>query len=563
MVLKVDDSLSMMEHIYKNEKEKKDQIFFTQPLGNDEVTETTYGDAIMEARKLATYLKSKGCEPGDKVGMISKNCDKFFIAEVAIWMAGCTTVAIFPNTNAKTVGYCLEHSEAKFLIVGKLDAYETLEGGFPDVPTICMPLAPEKAQGSFDHWDDVIAASEPLEGEPLRAKDDICLFIYTSGSTGTPKGVMHSFRAMEDSVHGILDTNKSFYSDDARILSYLPLAHIFERAYVLATGLVVGFHVYFAESISTFKDDLQRARPTLFISVPRLWLKFQQGVFAKFPEPKLNTLFSIPLIGSIIKGKILKTLGLNKVKLAGSGSAPIPESVLTWYRRLGLNLYEGYAMSEDFAYSHLSRKGFSKAGYVGVPYPGVKVKIDPETQEILIDSPGKMVGYYKMEEKTKESFDEEGYFKTGDRGLREANGMLKITGRLKEIFKTSKGKYVSPAPIENLLNSDALVELSLVGGSGYPQPYAVVTVAEALRPKLGEDDTRKSVESGLKSLLESVNSQIEHHEQLQFIAISSDEWSPENGCLTPTLKIKRAGIEDLIADKVEGWYGSGEKIVWE
>lgn len=558
----VDTSLSMMEHIYENEKKNKDKVFFTQPYGNDVVKDTTYGEMVMEARRMATYLKSLGLGNGDKVGMISKNCDKFIIAEVAIWMAGCTTVAIFPNTNAKTVSYCLEQSDSKFLFVGKLDDYEVIEPGFPDLPKVAFPLAPEAAQSSFDKWDDIIAANEPLEGEPQRARDDLCLFIYTSGSTGQPKGVMHSFGSMIDATHGILTEQKKYIHTNSRMMSYLPLAHVFERAYVECPGLVVADHIYFAESITTFKEDLQRARPTVFISVPRLWVKFQQGVFKKFPEPKLNTLFSIPILGSIIKGKILKTLGLNKVQLAGSGSAPIPDALLAWYRRLGLNLYEGYAMSEDFAYSHLSKKGFSRTGYVGVPYTGVRVKIDPDTQEILIDSPGKMIGYYKMEEKTKESFDSEGFFKTGDRGERLENGLLKITGRLKEIFKTSKGKYVSPAPIENLLNADPLVELSLVGGSGYPQPYVQIVVAEDIRNDFGNEATKTMVEGKIEALLDSVNAQIEHHEQMVFAVIVTSEWTTENGCLTPTLKIKRGTIEDNAKPHLDEWYGAKKKVIW-
>lgn len=553
--------LSMMQHIYENEKRYKDELYFTQPMGNDVVVQTTYGEMMQEARKVATYLKGLGFGDGDKIGMISKNCDKFIIAEVGIWMAGCTTVAIFPNTNAETVNYCLTDAEAKFLFVGKLDDYETLVDGFPDVPKVAFPLAPKAALDSFDNWN-VIEESEPMEGEPDRARDDLALFIYTSGSTGKPKGVMHSFGPIADSVHGILTTQSKFMDHNTRMLSYLPLAHVFERAYVESTSLVTGCQVFFAESLATFKDDLVRAQPTVFISVPRLWVKFQQGVFKKFSEGTLNTLFKIPGVGSFIKGKILKTLGLNKVKLAGSGSAPIPASLLNWYRRLGLNLYEGYAMSEDFAYSHLSKKGASEPGYVGVPYEGVKVKIDPETSEILIDSPGKMVGYWKLEEKTKDSFTDDGYFKTGDRGERKPNGMLKITGRLKELFKTSKGKYVSPAPIENLLNADAMVELSLVGGSGFPQPYVQIVVAEDLREKIDEAETKEKIESRISALLDEVNAKIEHHEHMDFAVISTQEWTPENGMLTPTLKIKRSAIEDSVEDKLQGWYDQKKKIIW-
>jgi long-chain acyl-CoA synthetase len=559
---------SILQHIYDNEKSKANQVYTSQPYTSDDVRDTTWGEFMQEARKMASYLQSLGFEKGDRIGMISKNCDKFICAEVAIWMAGYTTVAIFPNTNESTVNYCLTDAEVKALFVGKLDDYETLEPGFPaDIPKIAFPLAPAAARDSFDHWEDIIAKSEPLEGEPDRAREDFALFIYTSGSTGKPKGVVHDFGHIQDAVHGILNSLSKFITKDTRILSYLPLAHVFERCYVGMTSLTMGFHVFFAETIKTFKDDLVRAQPTVFISVPRLWVKFQQGVFQKFSPGKLKVLFSIPGVSSIIKGAIRKALGLNQVKLAGSGSAPLPAELLSWYQKIGLNLYEGYAMSEDFAYSHLSQKGSSKPGYVGKPYPGVDVRIDPETQEILIKSLGRMVEYWKLPEKTAESFTEDGYFKTGDRGLREADGMLKITGRLKELFKTSKGKYVSPAPIENLLNEDPLVELSLVGGASMPQPYCQIVIAEDVRIKLQKnpDDAglKKMITDKISSLLDKVNGQIEHHEQMKFAVIATSEWTTENQKLTPTLKIKRGTIEDEAQPKLDGWYEAGEKIIFD
>ena len=326
-------------------------------------------------------------------------------------------------------------------------------------------------------------------------------------------------------------------------------------------SIVAGTHVFFAEALDTFVNDLMRCRPTIFISVPRLWLKFQIGVFEKMPEKKLNLLFKVPVLSGIIKKKLLSKLGLDAVRIAGSGSAPIPAELIAWYRTLGLNLLEGYAMSEDFAYSHLSTEQYNEPGYVGVPYPEVDVKISDQG-EILIKSPGNMQGYYKQEELTSASYTEDGYFKTGDRGERRSNGLLKITGRVKEIFKTSKGKYVAPAPIENIINNDRRVELSCVSGSGFPQPYAQVVVAEDLRGKLDQSDVRTEIENALQALLKTVNSSVEHHERLQFIAITSDDWTIANGFLTPTMKIRRSAIEDATADHVQGWYEQGKSIIW-
>jgi long-chain acyl-CoA synthetase len=472
-------------------------------------------------------------------------------------MAGFSTVAIFPTANQETVSFILEHAEAKALFVGKLDTWDDLKNAVPaELHQIAFSLAPPT---DLLKWNDLLASTEPLSERPTRAPEEIGLIIYTSGSTGRPKGVMHSFGRMSAASHGIVDALA--INEDDRALSYLPLAHVFERAYLGCTGWITGAHLYFAESLETFVADLQRANPTLFISVPRLWLKFQLGVFKKMPPKKLDLFLKIPVLSGIVKKKILGGLGLGSVRLAGSGSAPIPADLIAWYRRLGLNLLEGYAMSEDFAFSHLSTKEHGEPGYVGVPYPGVEVKIS-DVGEILIKSPGTMVGYYKQPELTAESFDEDGYFKTGDRGERKSSGLLKITGRVKEIFKTSKGKYVAPAPIENLINNDPHVELSCVTGSGQPQAYALVVLAEDLRPRLGEAAFRAELQPKLQALLASVNAQVLHHERLEFLAVVSNDWDVTNGLLTPTMKIRRSAIEEAYDDQVEGWYAAGSKVIW-
>ena len=547
----------LLDFVYENESQYSNKPWMTQPIAGGQVVEYTWKQGVDQARRMAAYLKSLDFEPGSKIAIISKNCAHFILSELAIWMAGHTSVALYPTVNAETAEYVLEHSDSKLVFVGKLDTWDEIEPGVDkNLPRIAFPLAPSN---TYTQWDDIVAQTAPLEDNPSRKPDDLAILIYTSGSTGKPKGVMHNFGRMSIAAQGMV--RELDFSPQDRCLSYLPLAHVFERAYIECTTFVAATHIFFAESLDTFVQDLQRCRPTLFISVPRLWLKFQLGVFKKMPQKKLELLTKIPFLSSIVKKKILAGLGLDSVRLAGSGSAPIPAELIAWYRNLGLNLLEGYAMSEDFAYSHLSTLQFNEPGYVGVPYPEVEVKIS-DIGEILIKSPGNMVGYYKEEEMTKECYTEDGYFRTGDKGERKPNGLLKITGRVKEIFKTSKGKYVSPAPIENIINSDSHVELSCVSGSGFPQPYAQIVVAEDLRAQLNDGPVRNEIESAITSLLEVVNSKVEHHEQLQFIAIISDEWSISNGYLTPTMKIRRSAIEAGCADRVEGWYKEGKRVFW-
>jgi long-chain acyl-CoA synthetase len=551
----------ILDYVYDHEAKLPQHVYLTQPLGGGQVKDYTWSQIMNEARRVAAHLRSLGLTPGDRVAMLSKNCAHFFIVELAIWIGGFTTVAIFPTEGESTIRFVLEHSEAKVLFVGKLDNFATQRPGVPaGVKLISMPMGPKDLGAEVGNWDDIVAKTAPLEGKIARAPADLAMIIYTSGSTGQPKGVMHSFERITRASEGMRERIE-FKAGD-RALSYLPLAHVFERAYIECVSMLVGGgQIFFAESLDTFLADLKRARPTLFISVPRLWLKFQQGVFSKMPPARLEFLLKIPIIGKRVGKKVLTGLGLDAVRLAGSGSAPIPGELISWYRRLGLRLLEGYAMTEDFAFSHLSSDEHNEPGYVGIPYKGVDVKISEEG-EVLIKSPGCMIGYYKRPDLDAESFTPDGFFRTGDKGERKPSGLLKITGRVKELFKTAKGKYVSPAPIENKLNEHALIELSCVSGVGQPAAYSLVILAENIRKQGSDPAVKARVEKELGEWLNEVNKGLSGYEQLQMFVIISDPWTIENGLLTPTMKLKRAKIEASVADKLEGWYGAKKPVIW-
>lgn len=551
------DFKPILEHVYDHERDHPDRVFLTQPVDGGQTIDYTWRQVMDEARRMAAHLRAIGVGDGAHVAMLSKNCAHFFIAELAIWMAGGTTVAIFPTEGPDTIRYVLEHSDAKLLFVGKLDTWSQQEPGVPaDLPRIALPLAPPT---SLPKWNDLVARTEPLAGRIARQPDDLAMIIYTSGSTGTPKGVMHSFGRVSRVAQSIVDSEK--YTAQDRLLSYLPLAHVFERAFVECASFVAGPHVFFAETLESFVADVRRARPTLFISVPRLWVKFQHGVLAKMPQKKLDLLLKIPILSGVVRRKILDGLGLDQVRLAGSGSAPIPPEVVAWYHRLGLNLMEGYGMTEDMAYSHVSRAHAHAPGYVGIPYPGVEVKLS-EDGEVLIKSPGRMVGYYKQPELTTQSFTPDGFFRTGDLGERTPQGLLKITGRAKELFKTAKGKYVAPAPIENLLGESSLIETVMVSGVGQPSAYGLVVLSEEVRPRLSDPKVRAQVEQELGRLLAEVNAKVADYEQLKMLVIAREPFSIENGLLTPTMKIRRARIENAVAPELERWYSSKGPVVW-
>lgn len=549
---------SFLEHCNKT----PGKVYMTQPLGDGEVKDWTFQETLDEAKKMAGYLESQHFEDGSKIAICSKNCAEWIIADLAIWLCGFVSIPVYPTLTAKTVAYILEHSESKLLFVGKLDKkpWDEMKGGVPgDLPKISFPMKPEGDWG--ENWEDVIAKATPIAEPVTHTPEELATIVYTSGSTGMPKGVMVSFKAMkaasESMVQAISITPKDRY------LSYLPLSHVMERFVGECVSMVSGMHIFFAESLTTFVADLARCRPTVFISVPRLWTKFQMGVHTKMPPEKLQFLIKIPLLGWFVKRKVLKGLGLNCVRVAGSGSAPIPAELVAWYRELGLNLLEGYGMTENFALSHLTKPGFEKTGYVGVPYPGVEQRLN-EQGEIEVLSPGMMMGYYKNDEATKEATTEDGWLRTGDRGEIDEMGRLKITGRTKEIFKTSKGKYVAPAPIENKLNVSQHIELSCVTGTGYPQPFALVQLSEAIKNMAkAEQEQRDNIEAQLKEFLKDrVNQTLDPHEHLQCLVIIHDDWLPENGFLTPTQKLQRRSIEEAYKGSFDSWVDQKTPIVW-
>ena len=547
----------VLHHFYRAARERPDAVFLTQPLGRGRVDHFSFARALDEAKRIAAYLRSLDLPPRSQIAIASKNCAHFFLSDLAIWMAGHVSVALYPTQDARTVRYILDHSESKLLFVGKLDSWDETRKGVPEgIPCVAYPLARDT---DFSQWSTILERYEPIVDEPRRHPDDWAVIFYTSGTTGRPKGVVHSFATISAPTHGLVKMLGVRESD--RYLSYLPLAHAMERWLGECNAFATGLHVYFAERVDTFVEDLRRARPTLFASVPRLWLKFQQGVYAKIPQKKLERMLRLPVVSRIVKKKILESLGLDQVRFAGCGSAPVPAGLLAWYRNLGLELLEGYGLTENFSYSHVTRPGQARAGFVGPPQEGVECKLAGDG-EILVKSPGTMVGYFKDPELTRESLTADGFLRTGDQGV-IVDGQLMITGRAKELFKTTKGKYVAPAPIEGLINSDACVEQCCVAGSGQPAAHAVVQLAEHMWPTVRDPAVHTATTQALEALLDRVNGQVPAYERLAFLAVAKDRWTVEDGFLTPTLKIKRAVIEKRYAPALERWYASGQRVIWE
>ena len=528
-----------------------DSTYLRQPI-NGHYQDFTWRDVQQQMQKIAGALRHLGLEPGDKVAVLSKNCAEWFITDLALMHGGYISVPIYPTANADTIRYVLEHSEAKAIFIGKLDYWADQEAGVGgDILRMAMPYDTMPAQYA---WSSLLKLGQPLIDAPFATPEQMMTLIYTSGSTGKPKGAMLTFAAYGWTCKAVVRDLNTDIED--RLLSYLPLAHITERVAMEGSSFYSGSCVAFVESLDSFVADVQRARPTVFFSVPRLWSLFQKNIIDKIGYDKLNFLLKLPIISGIVKKKIHAGLGLEHCRLLGSGSAPIPPSLIAWYHKIGLDISEAWGMTENSAYSIINFPfDASRIGTVGRAVEGCSIK-QTDNGELLVKSPGLMTGYYKQDEVTAASFDEEGYFRTGDLCSIDADGCVTITGRVKDNFKTSKGKYVAPVPIERKLAQDPHIELLCVIGSGLPHPIALVQLSEGAKLQ-----PREEVRSSLKATLDSINPNLESHETIDAIIVVTEPWDVDNDILTPTLKIKRHVLEKKFSDISDGIRGG--KIRWE
>ena len=542
-----------LDVFYEREARHPRQRFLVQPIGGGQVESLTWADVGHQARCAAHWLRARELPPGSHIALISKNCAHWIIADLAIWMAGHVSVPLYPNLTADSVAQVLNHSESVLAFIGKLDDWPSMSTGVPTgLPTISLPLHPP---GDFDFSWAELQRSSPIQDDPRPAAEQLATIIYTSGTTGLPKGVMHSFANLGFATSR--GTQLFGLNENDRLLSYLPLCHVAERMFVEMASIYTGQTVFFAESLDTFITDLKRARPTAMFGVPRIWTKIQMGVYSKIPAKRLDWLLSLPFIGKRVGHKVLAGLGLDALRVALSGAAPVPQTLLAWYQKLGLDVLEVYGMTEGCGYSHICLPGEYKQGWIGKPCPDVEVRIDA-SGEVQVRSQANMLGYFKEPQKTAETLTADGFLRTGDKGEQDAEGRLRLTGRLKEIFKTSKGKYVAPAPIENRLAVHSRIEQVCVVGDGLSAPLGLCVLSS-----VNQEEPRASLHSSLEKLLEEVNAVLDKHEQLRRLVVVKDSWAVENGFLTPTLKIKRNVIEDTYGARFEEWSARSEAVLWQ
>jgi long-chain acyl-CoA synthetase len=530
------------------EQSQPDQLFLSEPV-NGSYKNFTWAEAGQQVRKMAAALNAMGLGKDDKVAILSKNCAHWIMADLAISFAGCVSVPMYPNMTADSIQQILEHSEAKAVFFGKLDGADQMRKGVPEhLMVIGFPFYLEK---NTQNWDDLIANQKPVEGNPVKDSKALATIIYTSGTTGQPKGVMHNFHAIGFAVDRFLNHIPQIKKET--FFSYLPLCHVAEKMLVKCGAIFTGSTIYFVENLDTFNANLVHTQPTVFLAVPRIWEKMQEGVLSKMPQKKLSTLLSIPIVSSLIKKAIKKKLGLSKARFIFTGASPISVSLQEWFAKLDIIILEAYGMTENSALSHANRVGHHKFGTVGQTYENVEVRLSAEN-EVQVKSEASMLGYFKEPGLTAESF-EDGFLKTGDEGSIDENGYLTITGRIKDQFKTSKGKYIMPAPIETKLLEHPLISQACVVGSGMTSAFVLCTLTPT-------DQASESLGSDLSDYLDQVNSKLDHHERLSKMVICKEEWSIPNGLLTPTLKIKRKSIESYYGNNYDEWLKEEKKVIF-
>ena len=544
---------------YQWEQKLQDKPFLKQPFG-DLWEDYSWGEVGNMARKLANGLKSLNLPEKSHIGLVSKNCREWIVADLAISMAGYISVPFFPTLKSNEIKKLLDFGDVDALFVGKLENWEEMKKGVrDDMPIITFPHYKDHSEvKEGKQWFDFINSFEPMSENFQPKLTDVWTIIFTSGTTGDPKGVVLTYETLYNTKRITEDGNplNVDFSGKNDFISYMPLNHIFERVVIEHVAFRYGGTISFVESLETFGKNLNDVQPTAFQGVPRIYSKFQEKILMKMPQKKLNTFLKIPIISWIIKKKLTGALGMSRAKALVTGAAAMPLELLDWYKSIGIFITNGYGMTENCAtctnldpYQPLGR------GSVGRPTAGVDLKISEEG-EILMKGPFTLREYYKNEEITKETL-RDGWLHTGDKGKIDDDGFLYITGRIKDMFKTSKGKYIEPGVLEAYFGNVNEFSQSCIVGLNCTQPLLLAVPSESAL------NNKEAVSEKLEKVLEDVNSKLDNYKKISNIILVKEDWIPENGMTTPTLKIKRAKIDEKFSDQYGEWEKNEKSVIWE
>lgn len=563
---------------------------------------TTFGDFGRQSKEVGNGLLSLGIQRQQCVSLLSANRAEWHISDAGIMLTGAVSVPIYVTNSPTQVAYVIGHSESSIAIVENLDQLEKVLKVRDELPKLekIVVITGEGAEES-----DFVISFEELKrlgrefekaspatlDEACRSvgPDDLCTLVYTSGTTGDPKGAMLThggFAWTLESLGKVLP----FHEGAERVVSYLPLSHIFERLTSDWGGIYHGVEVWFAESIDKLLPNLQECRPTFFIGVPRVYEKFYMGLQAKIAQHERKETIekavelgkkkvaleqeerSLPLgeklkysaLNKVVLSKLREGLGMDQVRFAISGAAPISPEIITFVQAIGIDMVEGYGQTEDNAPTSVNPPGKSRIGTVGPPIPGLELKFDTDG-EILVKGPNVFRGYYKNDEATAEAFTDDGFLRTGDVGELDSKGYLKITDRKKDLIKTAGGKYIAPQVIEGKLKFEPLIGQAVVIGDRRPFPTALLTLDPEVAPAWAkshgiefEDVTQLAedpqVVEAVKAIVDKVNEGLSHAEQVKRWAILPRDFTQDAEEITPTLKVRRKIINEKYADVIEKLY---------
>jgi long-chain acyl-CoA synthetase len=575
--------------------------------------EITFGEYWDSVLTIGHAFLALGIEPGDRIAVHSENRPEWVFADLAAVSVRAASMGLYPTNPAPEVQYLLADSGARILIAEdqeQVDKALAVQGDLPDLEHVVY-LEPRGIRGRYDDpllmsWTEFLETGRrhreahpgAVEARMAEATEyDLATLVYTSGTTGPPKGAMLSLGNIEFAT-GVGNQPDGFVDPPPGpgdfLLSYLPLCHVYERLFSVWFGLGTGATVNFAESIETIQQDLREVQPTIFQSVPRIYEKMYAAVLVRASSAsrlkKLNyTLWMkvadrigaslvaregshtlstriLSSVGSVFLYRALKErLGLRRCRHAISAAAPIAPEILKFFMGIGVPLLEAYGMTENSAIATTNRPGRIKLGTVGETLPGVEVRIDDETGEILTRHPGTFVGYWNRPEATAETIDKDGWLHTGDVGEWVDGSHVKIVDRMKDIIITAGGKNISPSEIENLLKTSPFVNEAVVIGDRRKFLSALIAIdfdvvsSWAQAKRIGHTTYRdltekEEVRKLIDRVVKETNEKLASVEQIRKFAFFPKELDEDDGELTATQKVKRTAIEARFRDLIEDIY---------
>jgi long-chain acyl-CoA synthetase len=564
--------------------------------------ELSYQQLADRVQDLSLGLLELGVSPGDRVAILSENRPEWAVADYACLAARCTDVPIYPTLPAKHVEYALCDSGAVAMFVSTRHQLEKLTSIRPRVPGLRHVISFDNGVNGADvlTLDQVMARGRAARSRHPRWKDsalaatpdDLATLIYTSGTTGDAKGVMLT--------HGNITSNVTTcctlftFRDTDECLSFLPLSHIFERMFGHYSMFHAGVVINYAESVDTVAADMERWRPTLMASVPRLYEKiyarvlervrtgsavkkrlffWAKDVGERWIDRRLNGESISPVLAAqrlladrLVFAKMRERTG-GRLRFFISGGAPLPPEIARFFHAAGMPILEGYGLTETSPVIAVNTFEHLRLGTVGRPIPGVEVKIAPDG-EILTRGPHVMAGYYRKPEATAEALDAEGWFHTGDIGLLDPDGFLKITDRKKDLIVTAGGKNIAPQPIESLVKTSKFVSNAVMLGDRRRFPIMLVVPNESTLTAWAAGQNLKAENFEALLQLPEVQSKVDREVRTTLRDLASFEvpkrllllprdFTVESGELTPTLKIKRRVVEQHHRVAIEGLYAQG------